>query len=157
MLVATTVIEVGVDVPNATVMIVEDAERFGLAQLHQLRGRIGRGEHAGRGPARSPTPSRREAASAWTRSSRTNDGFELAEQDLRLRGEGQVLGERQHGLPELRLASLIDDADLLELARADARRARRRRPAPRDARARARCCARCSARFAGAWEWVSSG
>ncbi len=118
-LVATTVIEVGVDVHNATIMLVEDAERFGLAQLHQLRGRIGRGEHPGEflvfSDARTEDGKRRMQAIAAT-----NDGFALAEQDLLLRGEGDVLGLRQSGLPGLHAASLIGDADLLEKARADA-------------------------------------
>ena len=119
-LVATTVIEVGVDVPGASVMIVEDAERFGLAQLHQLRGRIGRGERSGQlllfaDPKTSEGRARMEAFIG------TADGFELAEADLRLRGEGQLLGERQSGLPGLRLASLLGDADLIEMARADAK------------------------------------
>ena len=104
-LVATTVIEVGVDVPEATVMVVEDAERFGLAQLHQLRGRVGRGEAPGRvllvhNAHTDEAKSRIEAIVG------SSDGFALAEEDLRLRGEGQVLGERQHGMPELRIASL---------------------------------------------------
>ncbi len=118
-LVATTVIEVGIDVPNATIMLVEDAERFGLAQLHQLRGRIGRGEHAGEflvfADPKTEDGRRRMQAIAST-----NDGFALAEEDLRLRGEGELLGARQSGLPELRAASLVDDADLLESARLDA-------------------------------------
>ncbi len=119
-LVSTTVIEVGVDVPNATVMIVEDAERFGLAQLHQLRGRIGRGEYPGifllfADPKTSEGRERMAAIEA------TNDGFELAEYDLRLRGEGHILGDRQHGLPALRLASVLTDAELIDLAREDAR------------------------------------
>ncbi len=117
-LVSTTVVEVGVDVPNATVMIVEDAERFGLAQLHQLRGRVGRGEHPGEfllffGSGTAEATARLEAVAS------THDGFMLAELDLRLRGEGQVLGERQHGLPQMRLASIAGDAELLEQARAD--------------------------------------
>lgn len=120
LLVATTVIEVGVDVPEATVMIVEDAERFGLAQLHQLRGRIGRGERPGTflifADPRTANGAARMAAIVAT-----DDGFELAEQDLRLRGEGEVLGERQSGLPALRLASIGSDTDLLDMARDDAR------------------------------------
>ncbi|MCE5191649.1 MAG: ATP-dependent DNA helicase RecG [Actinomycetia bacterium] len=119
-LVATTVIEVGVDVANATVMIVEDAERFGLAQLHQLRGRVGRGEHPGEflvfADPRSDESRQRMKAIAST-----NDGFALAEEDLRLRGEGELLGQRQSGMPRLRVASLLEDAALLELAREDAR------------------------------------
>jgi ATP-dependent DNA helicase RecG len=119
-LVATTVIEVGVDVPNATVMIVENAERFGLAQLHQLRGRVGRG---GEGAevllfADAKTAEGRARMDAFVS---TTDGFELAEKDLALRGEGQLLGERQHGLPELRIASIARDIDLIDAAREDAR------------------------------------
>ncbi len=118
-LVATTVIEVGVDVANATVMIVEDAERFGLAQLHQLRGRIGRGKYPGEiflfADPKTPEGKARMRAIASA-----DDGFALAEEDLRLRGAGQLMGEAQHGLPELTLASLVDDANLLESARVDA-------------------------------------
>ncbi len=119
-LVSTTVIEVGVDVPNATVMIVEDAERFGLAQLHQLRGRIGRGEHPGEflifaDPRTDEGRQRMKAIAS------TNDGFALAEEDLKLRGEGELLGQKQSGLPRLRLASLVGDSGLLEIARDDAR------------------------------------
>lgn len=119
-LVATTVIEVGVDVPRATVMIVEDAERFGLAQLHQLRGRVGRGEHPGEVLlfADPKTPEGRARMEAITS---TEDGFALADLDLRLRGEGEVLGDRQSGVPGLRLASLATDAALLDEAREDAR------------------------------------
>lgn len=118
-LVSTTVIEVGVDVPNATVMLIEDADRFGLAQLHQLRGRVGRGEHPGEvwlvcEPKSSES---RERISALLE---TADGFELAERDLRLRGEGQLLGDRQHGFSGLKVASLIEDLALVERARVDA-------------------------------------
>jgi ATP-dependent DNA helicase RecG len=115
-LVSTTVVEVGVDVPEASVMVVEHAERFGLAQLHQLRGRVGRGAaashclliHEGR------NPQSRQRLDVLVRSS---DGFEIAEMDLRLRGPGQVLGTRQSGLPDLALASLCDDGAVLERAR----------------------------------------
>ncbi|HEX2233261.1 MAG TPA: ATP-dependent DNA helicase RecG [Thermoleophilaceae bacterium] len=111
-LVATSVIEVGIDVPNATLMLIEAAERYGLSQLHQLRGRVGRGEHASLcilfGDPRLP---RLEAIAGET------DGFRLAEIDLQLRGAGEVLGTRQHGLPEFRIARLPDDAELLESAR----------------------------------------
>ncbi|MBA2256471.1 MAG: ATP-dependent DNA helicase RecG, partial [Thermoleophilaceae bacterium] len=111
-LVATSVIEVGIDVPNATVMIVEAAERYGLSQLHQLRGRIGRGEHPGVCILfGDPALPRLEAIAA------ESDGFSLAEVDLELRGAGDVLGTRQHGLPELRVARLPEDARLLERAR----------------------------------------
>jgi ATP-dependent DNA helicase RecG len=154
-LVATTVIEVGVDVPNATVMIVEDAERFGLAQLHQLRGRVGRGEHPGAfllfADPKTDDGRKRMAAIAAT-----TDGFALAEADLTLRGEGQVLGERQHGLPELRLASVTRDADLLAEAREDARAIVAGDPAL--ARPEHGPLLReVRRRFADAWEWVSSG
>jgi ATP-dependent DNA helicase RecG len=111
-LVATTVIEVGVDVPNATVMLVEDAERYGISQLHQLRGRIGRGEHASVCLLFGPAGSRRLQALAAS-----GDGFELAEVDLRLRGEGELAGVRQSGRAEPRVASLPQDAELLEHAR----------------------------------------
>ena len=115
-LVATTVVEVGVDVPNATVMVVEDAARFGMAQLHQLRGRVGRGAAASwcylLGEA--ATPEAEERLSAMVR---TTDGFELAEVDLDLRGEGAILGTRQKGRSDLRLASLRRDKDLVREAR----------------------------------------
>src|SRR5688500_17879413 len=114
-LVATTVIEVGIDVPNATVMLVEDAERYGISQLHQLRGRVGRGEHKSLcllfGPADSP---RLQALRGNT------DGFRLAQLDLELRGEGEITGTRQSGLARFRFARLPEDADVLERARATA-------------------------------------
>jgi len=111
-LVATSVIEVGIDVPNATVMLIEAAERYGLSQLHQLRGRVGRGEHASLCILfGDPTLPRLEAIA------RESDGFRLAEVDLELRGAGDVLGTRQHGLPEFRVARLPEDVDLLVRAR----------------------------------------
>jgi len=118
-LVATTVIEVGVDVPNATLMVVEHAERFGLAQLHQLRGRIGRGEGASLCVfiGEASTEDGRERLDAIAGS---DDGFEIAESDLRLRGPGEVFGARQSGLAPFRVADLSTDADLLRLARTDA-------------------------------------
>jgi ATP-dependent DNA helicase RecG len=116
-LVATTVIEVGIDVPNATVMLVEDAERYGISQLHQLRGRIGRGEHASVCLLLGPRHSRRLGALA-----EHDDGFRLAEIDLALRGEGEIAGTRQHGQAEPRVASLPQDAQLLERAREWAKR-----------------------------------
>jgi ATP-dependent DNA helicase RecG len=115
-LVATTVIEVGIDVPNATVMLVEDADRYGISQLHQLRGRIGRGEHESLCLLFGPKESERLRALA-----RHRDGFELAEIDLRLRGEGEMLGTRQSGLQVFRFARLPADAELLERARMRAR------------------------------------
>jgi ATP-dependent DNA helicase RecG len=120
-LVATTVIEVGIDVPEATVMVIEHAERFGLAQLHQLRGRIGRGERAStclllyKGPLGPTAKTRLEMMRE------TEDGFRIAEADLKLRGEGEVLGTRRAGLPGFRLARLEVDGDLLTTARDDAR------------------------------------
>jgi ATP-dependent DNA helicase RecG len=111
-LVATSVIEVGIDVPNATVMLIEAAERYGLSQLHQLRGRVGRGEHASLCILfGDPTLPRLEAIA------RERDGFKLAEVDLELRGAGDVLGTRQHGLPEFRVARLPEDVELLVRAR----------------------------------------
>ena len=121
-LVATTVIEVGVDVPNATLMVVEHAERFGLAQLHQLRGRVGRGAAKSycilmTGPRVSPLGEERLNAMV-----RTQDGFELAELDLNLRGPGEFFGTRQAGLPDFRVANLVRDRQLLELAKMEAAR-----------------------------------
>ncbi|MDG2908618.1 MAG: ATP-dependent DNA helicase RecG [Acidimicrobiales bacterium] len=115
-LVATTVIEVGVDVPNATVMVVLDAARFGIAQLHQLRGRVGRGAAESRCllVGEAPTPDAGERLEALVR---TTDGFELAEVDLDLRGEGTIMGERQKGRNDLRLASLRRDREWVEVAR----------------------------------------
>jgi len=154
-LVATTVVEVGVDVPNATVMIVENAERFGLAQLHQLRGRVGRGEHGGE-VLLFADPKTKEGRERMAAIVETSDGFELAERDLRLRGEGQVLGERQHGLPELRLASVVQDMDLVELARGDAQALVAADPHLRDAR-NAALLHEVKRTFGRDWEWVSSG
>jgi ATP-dependent DNA helicase RecG len=120
-LISTTVIEVGVDVPNATVMLVENAERFGLAQLHQLRGRIGRGAHPGTcvlfDESDGSSPEARERIDAMVR---TTDGFELADADLRLRGEGTLFDAKQSGMPDLRLARLAEDIELVKRARARA-------------------------------------
>jgi ATP-dependent DNA helicase RecG len=116
-LVATTVIEVGIDVPNATVMLVENSERFGISQLHQLRGRIGRGEHAGICRLMGPPGSPRLRALA-----EHGDGFRLAEIDLELRSEGELVGTRQSGLRQFEVAQLPEDAALLERARACAER-----------------------------------
>ncbi len=118
-LVATTVVEVGIDVPDATVMVVESAERYGLSQLHQLRGRIGRGG-AGGTFVLLGDPATEEGRRRLDVLTRTSDGFRIAEEDLRLRGPGEVLGTKQHGLPELRLADLAADFPLLARAREDA-------------------------------------
>jgi ATP-dependent DNA helicase RecG len=118
-LVATSVVEVGVDVPNSTVIVIEGADRFGLAQLHQFRGRVGRGEH----PSYCILLAEDVTADAEQRLAAleaTNDGFILAERDLELRGPGEFLGRRQSGLPELRLASLLHDVDVLTLAQEEA-------------------------------------
>ena len=120
-LVATTVVEVGVDVPNATMMLIEDDERFGLSQLHQLRGRVGRGEHPGTvflvaDPGKDDVETRARMDAFVS----TTDGFELAEADLRTRHEGDVLGSRQHGAETLKLVNVIDDAKLIACAHADA-------------------------------------
>lgn len=120
-LVSTTVVEVGVDVPNATVMVVLDADRFGLATLHQLRGRVGRGDVAGTVFLSSAAKRGSTARRRLSALERTSDGFELAELDLRLRHEGEVLGYRQHGGVTLRISDLEADRDLVEAAHADAR------------------------------------
>jgi len=113
-LVATTVIEVGIDVPNATIMVVDHPERFGLAQLHQLRGRVGRGAGESHCILLSPgrTPPRLKAFAS------TDDGFRIAELDLEERQQGDLLGQRQHGSAEIRIARFPDDNELLQRARA---------------------------------------
>ncbi len=113
LLVATTVIEVGVDVPNATLMVIENAERMGLAQLHQLRGRVGRGTHASTCVLLYRAPLSRLARERLAVMRATNDGFEVARRDLELRGPGELLGTRQTGLAQMRVADLLRDADLL--------------------------------------------
>src|SRR6185503_15343962 len=113
LLVATTVIEVGVDVPNATLMVVENAERMGLAQLHQLRGRVGRGSQASNCVLLYKPPLSEVARERLNVLRETNDGFAVAQKDLELRGPGEVLGTRQTGVMQLRIADLLRDADLL--------------------------------------------
>ncbi len=120
LLVATTVVEVGVDVPEATIIVIEHAERFGLAQLHQLRGRVGRGSGKStclllyRAPLGATAKRRIETMRA------TEDGFRIAEEDLALRGEGEILGTRQSGMPGFKIADASVHRDLLETARKDA-------------------------------------
>jgi ATP-dependent DNA helicase RecG len=121
LLVATTVIEVGVDVPDATVMVIEHAERFGLAQLHQLRGRVGRGEKPSACILLYAPPLSANARARLAIMRETEDGFRIAEEDLRLRGAGEVLGTRQSGMPTFRLADLALHRDLLDVARDDVR------------------------------------
>ncbi len=120
-LIATTVIEVGIDVPNANIMLIENAERFGLAQLHQLRGRIGRGEHKSYcillRSAKMKADVKAEAEEKLATLERTGDGFEIAEADLRMRGPGDILGTAQSGLPPLKIGDVFADRDLMQLAR----------------------------------------
>jgi ATP-dependent DNA helicase RecG len=118
-LVSTTVIEVGVDAPNASVMLIEQAERYGLAQLHQLRGRVGRG--AAQSYCILVTEKMNDAARQRIRTLvESTDGFYISEMDLKLRGPGEFFGTKQSGLPSLRVANLLRDAEILELARREA-------------------------------------
>jgi len=124
-LLATTVIEVGIDVPNATVIAILDADRFGLSQLHQLRGRVGRGPHPSHclllpGENTLSSATGPDTLARLQALIQTTSGFEIAEIDLRLRGPGQFFGTRQHGLPEFRLADLASESHLLHDAREDA-------------------------------------
>ena len=121
-LVSTTVVEVGVDVANASLMLIEHAERFGIAQLHQLRGRVGRGSHASKCLLITPNRISDIARQRVDAVAATNDGFRLAETDLRIRGPGELAGTRQSGIPEFRIADLVEDVDLLVQARDEAER-----------------------------------
>jgi ATP-dependent DNA helicase RecG len=137
LLVATTVIEVGVDVPEATIMVIEHAERFGLAQLHQLRGRVGRGRRPGSCLLLYQPPLGETAKARLAILRETDDGFRIAEEDLRLRGAGELLGVRQSGLPAFRLATLPAHQELLDAAHAEARLILERDPTLQSARGRA--------------------
>ena len=119
-LVSTTVIEVGIDIPNASVMVIEQAERFGLSQLHQLRGRIGRGPHPSYCILVSDLARAEKAKQRIDAMLSTSDGFRLAEQDLDIRGPGQFFGPAQHGLPQLKIGNIVRDMELMELARCEA-------------------------------------
>jgi ATP-dependent DNA helicase RecG len=119
-LVSTTVVEVGVDVPNASVMIVEHAERFGLSQLHQLRGRVGRGVEKSVCVLLTSDKKTSIAKERLGIMAKTSDGFVIAEKDLELRGPGELLGTRQSGLPEFRIGNLVRDQQILELAKREA-------------------------------------
>jgi len=119
-LVSTTVVEVGVDVPNATVMLIEHAERFGLSQLHQLRGRIGRGRKKSYCLLLASEPRTPEADERLRTLTETTDGFKIAEIDLKLRGPGEFFGTRQWGIPAFRIANLLRDQEILEWAKREA-------------------------------------
>ena len=121
-LVSTTVVEVGVDVPNASVMVVEHAERFGLSQLHQLRGRVGRGPWESHCVLLYQSPWTDDARQRLNALASTSDGFAIAERDLELRGPGDFFGTRQSGLPQLRTGDLVRDRDVMEEAYGEARR-----------------------------------
>ncbi|MEZ5835592.1 MAG: ATP-dependent DNA helicase RecG [Geminicoccaceae bacterium] len=137
LLVATTVVEVGVDVPEATVIVIDGAERFGLAQLHQLRGRVGRGDRASTCLLLYNPPLSRHARSRLKIIRESSDGFRIAEEDLRLRGPGEVLGVRQSGLPTMSFADIVEDGVALQTARDDARLVGRRDPELTSERGRA--------------------
>ncbi len=152
LLISTTVIEVGVDVPNATVMLVENAERFGLAQLHQLRGRIGRGTHLSTCVLFDESEQTNvEARARLEAMVRTTDGFELADEDLRLRGEGTLFDVKQSGLPDLKLARLADDLDLVKRARVRAFATIERDP---DLTGEPGLLAELRSRFEGSIDWL---
>jgi ATP-dependent DNA helicase RecG len=119
-LVATTVIEVGVDVPNASVMLIEHAERFGLSQLHQLRGRVGRGAAESFCILLAQFNKTKEARERLKIMEETTDGFKIAERDLEIRGPGEVMGTRQSGIPAFRIANIVRDQKILETARREA-------------------------------------
>jgi ATP-dependent DNA helicase RecG len=132
-MVATTVIEVGVNVPNASVMIIESAERFGLSQLHQLRGRVGRGADQSYCILMTGTKLSREAQTRMETMTSSNDGFQIAEVDLKLRGPGNIMGTQQSGILKFKIADLIQDQALLKAAREQALRIVTQDPMMKDA------------------------
>lgn len=127
-LVSTTVIEVGIDIPNATIMVIENAERFGLSQIHQLRGRIGRGIYPSKCLLLASYRKTTEASRRLRVIEKTTDGFKIAEQDLAIRGPGEFLGLRQSGFHQFRVANLMSDAEILSEAREEAFRLAERDP-----------------------------
>jgi len=151
-LVATTVIEVGIDVPNATCMVIEHSERFGLSQLHQLRGRVGRGDK----PGYCYLIGDKQERERLNIMAGTTDGFEIAEEDLRIRGPGEFFGTRQSGLPELRVANLAEDIDLIMRARDDAATLLRNDPHLEKKENRLLKHA-LKAKYGPAMEWISAG
>src|SRR5690606_539041 len=120
-LVATSVVEVGIDLPNATVMSILSPQRFGLSQLHQLRGRVGRGRHPGYVTLLADPETPESTQQRLQAFADTSDGFAIAELDFQTRGPGEILGTKQHGIPALRIADLFRDQEILEQARTDAR------------------------------------
>ncbi len=121
LLIATTVIEVGVDVPNAVIMVIENAEMFGLSQLHQLRGRVGRGKEKSTCILVSDAQND-DAKTRLNVMCKTSDGFKIADEDLKLRGPGDFFGSRQHGLPKMKIANLLNDMKTLKEAQAEAKK-----------------------------------
>jgi len=156
-LVATTVIEVGVDVPNASVMVVEHAERFGLAQLHQLRGRVGRGAAKSYCILMTGTKVSPQAEERLNAMVRTQDGFELAELDLTMRGPGEFFGTRQAGLPDFRVANLVRDRHILELAKSEAERFAKNSPSEGTEAERTRVWARLKEAWQRRYGLVEAG
>ena len=128
LLVSTTVIEVGIDVPNAVIMVIENAERFGLSQLHQLRGRIGRGSHKSSCIMISDAQNEETVHRLKTLAS-TTDGFKIADEDLKLRGPGDFFGSRQHGLPEMKIANMMTDGEAIRETHAAAANLLKKNPA----------------------------
>ena len=156
LLVATTVIEVGIDVPNATVMMIEHVERFGLAQLHQLRGRVGRGKEQSYCFMVADYPISQEGKRRLEAMVKSSDGFKIAEVDLEIRGPGEFFGTRQSGIPELRVANLVRDIAILESAREEAFEWVERHPDLNDPESRP-IRAFLERKWRGKLEWLTTG